>query len=187
MILRKQYWLFYVLTFLAGARRQIFVAFAVFLLVKKFGFTVQEIAALFLFNNLLNYFLSPIAGKLIGRFGEHKMLSIEYGVLVLVFVGYASVETKFLAGCLYIADHIFYNFAIGIKTFFQKIGNASDIAPTMAVGFTINHIAAVILPVIGGALWLIDYRIPFWAGAGLSLVSFGFVQLIPFHLRKSSI
>ena len=78
MILRKKYWLFYFLTFMAGARRQIFVAFAVFLLVKKFGFTVQEIAVLFLINNVINYFLSPFIGRCIVRFGERSVLSVEY-------------------------------------------------------------------------------------------------------------
>jgi hypothetical protein len=178
MILRRRYWLYYLLTFLAGARRQIFVAFAVFLLVKKFDFSLQEIAVLFLVNNVINYFLSPLIGKGIVRFGERKVLSLEYFSLILVFVGYAMAESKLLVGFLYIADHIFFNFAIAIRTFFQKIGDPQDIAPSMAAGFTINHIAAVILPVIGGLLWMVDYRIPFWGGAGLSLVSLIAVQQI---------
>jgi len=184
MIVRKRYWLFYLLTFLAGARRQIFVAFAVFLLVKKFDFNVQEIAGLFLLNNFINYFLSPFIGKCIVRFGERKVLSMEYSALILIFCGYALVEDKYLAALLYILDHIFFNFAIAIKTFFQKIANPSDIAPSMAVGFTINHIAAVLLPALGGLLWLIDYRIPFVAGALCSLLSLSAVQLIAGQLRK---
>jgi hypothetical protein len=72
---------------------------------------------------------------------------------------------------------------MAIRTFFQKIGDPQDIAPSMAAGFTINHIAAVILPVIGGLLWMVDYRIPFWGGAGLSLVSLIAVQQITRQLR----
>lgn len=182
MILKKKYWLYYVLTFLAGARRQIFIAFAVFLLVKKFDFSVQQIAALFLLNNTINYFLAPFIGKCINRFGERKVLSLEYGALVLVFVAYALVDSKFIVALLYIADHIFFNFAIAIRTFFQKIADPADIAPSMAVGFTINHIAAVILPVVGGLLWLVDYRIPFIAGALFSCLSLALVQLITSQL-----
>ncbi|MFT5727821.1 MAG: hypothetical protein ACI8PB_001963 [Desulforhopalus sp.] len=184
MIYRKRYWLFYLLTLLAGARRQVFIAFAVFLLVKKFDFTVYEVATLFLFNNVINYFLSPFIGRCIAKFGEHKVLSLEYGALVIVFIGYALVEDKYIAALLYIFDHIFFNFAIAIKTFFQKIADPKDIAPSMAVGFTINHIAAVVLPAAGGLLWLIDYRIPFYAGAALSLISLSAVQLIPAQLEK---
>ena len=178
MILRRRYWLYYALTFMAGARRQIFTAFAVFLLVKKFEFSVQAIATLFFVNNIINYFLGPFIGKCIVRFGERKVLSLEYASLIFIFISYAMVESKMVVAFLYIVDHIFYNFAIAINTFFQKIADAKDIAPSMAVGFTINHIAAVVLPTIGGMLWLVDYRIPFIAGAGMSLISLMLVQWI---------
>jgi hypothetical protein len=186
MIYRQRYWLFYLLTFLAGARRQIFIAFAVFLLVKKFDYSVQEVALLFLFNNGVNYFLSPYVGKCIAKYGERNVLSLEYGALIVIFIGYAVVEDKYLAALLYILDHVFFNFAIGIKTFFQKIADPQDIAPSMAVGFTINHIAAVALPVAGGLLWLIDYKITFYAGAFLSILSFCAVQCIPYQLKKNA-
>jgi MFS family permease len=172
---------------MAGARRQIFIAFAVFLLVKKFDFSVPEIAALFLLNNVINFFLSPYIGKWIVRFGEHKVLTAEYFSLIIVFIAYGLVESKYAAMFLYIADHIFFNFAIGIRTFFQKISNPMDIAPSMAVGFTINHIAAVFLPVLGGLLWLVDYRLVFFSGAALSFISLVLVQIIPSQLRKSQV
>ena len=182
MIFRKKYWLFYFLTFMGGARRQIFMAFAVFLLVKKFQFSVHEVTALFVVNNLINYFLSPIIGKAIIRFGERKVLSLEYSSLIFIFLAYAAVESKTLVALLYILDHIFFNFAIAIRTYFQKIGDPRDTASSMAVGFTINHVAAVFLPAIGGMLWMIDYRIPFVAGACMSLISLIAVQQI--RIRK---
>jgi hypothetical protein len=178
MIFRKKYWLFYFLTFMGGARRQIFMAFAVFLMVKKFQFSIHEVTALFVINNLINYFLSPLIGRAIIRFGERKVLSLEYSSLVFVFLAYATVQTKTLVAVLYVLDHIFFNFAIAIRTYFQKVGDPRDIAPSMAVGFTINHLAAVFLPAIGGLLWMVDYRIPFVAGAGMSLVSLAAVQRI---------
>jgi hypothetical protein len=87
---------------------------------------------------------------------------------------------------LYVLDHVFFNFAIAINTFFQKIADPGDIAPSMAMGFTINHIAAVVLPAVGGLLWLIDYRIPFIAGAGLSVISLMLVQCITEQLKAAS-
>jgi hypothetical protein len=178
MIFRKKYWLFYFLTFMAGARRQIFIAFAVFLLVKKFQFTVQEVTILFVINNLANYFFSPLIGKSIIRFGERKILSLEYFSLVFIFLAYATVESKTLVAILYILDHIFFNFSIAIRTYFQKVGDPMDIASSIAVGFTINHIAAVVLPALGGLLWIVDYRIPFVCGAVLSMISLFAVQKI---------
>jgi len=178
MVFRKKYWLYYFLTFMAGARRQIFIAFAVFLLVKKFDYTVQEITALFVINNMINYFLSPLIGKAIIKFGERKVLSLEYSSLVFIFIAYAFTDSKIIVALLYILDHIFFNFAIAIRTYFQKVGDPRDIAPSMAVGFTINHIAAVVIPAIGGLLWIVDYKIPFLAGAGMSFISLAAVQLI---------
>ena len=179
MIFRKKYWLFYFLTFMAGARRQIFVAFAVFLLVKKFQFSIQEITLLFVFNNMTNYFLSPLIGKAIIRWGERRILSTEYFSLIFIFIAYAFVESKLLVALLYILDHIFFNFAIAIRTYFQKVGDPQDIAPSMAVGFTINHIAAVFIPALGGLIWMLNYRMVFIGGAILSLISLAAVQLIP--------
>jgi len=178
MVFRKKYWLFYFLTFMAGARRQIFMAFAVLLMVQKFHYTVQEITILFVVNNVINYYLSPLIGKSIIRFGERRVLSLEYFSLVFIFMAYALTPSKWVVAALYILDHIFFNFSIAIRTYFQKVGDPRDIAPSMAVGFTINHIAAVILPALGGFLWVLNYRIPFFGGAVMALISLIAVQKI---------
>ena len=186
MVFRKKYALFYFLTFMAGARRQIFIAFSVLLMVQKFKYSVQEITILFVINNLINYYLSPLIGKSIIRFGERKVLSSEYASLVIIFLAYALTDSKWGVALLYILDHIFFNFAIAIRTYFQKVGDPRDIAPSMAVGFTINHIAAVFLPALGGFLWVLDYRIPFFGGAAMALISLLAVQGIDrsIQLRK---
>jgi predicted MFS family arabinose efflux permease len=178
MIVRKKYWLFYFLTFMAGARRQIFMAFAVLLMVQKFHYSVQEVTVLFAVNNVINYYLSPLIGKSIIRFGERKVLSLEYVSLVFIFMAYALTPSKWVVAALFILDHIFFNFSIAIRTYFQKVGDPRDIAPSMAVGFTINHIAAVFLPALGGLLWVLDYRIPFFGGAVMAAISLMAVQKI---------
>jgi MFS family permease len=178
IIIRKKYWLFYALNFLSGARRQIFVVFAVFMLVQKYGFTVWEISALFVLNNLITWLVSPFIGKAINKFGERKMLTIEYAFLIVIFLGYALFEFKWFAAGLYVVDHIFFNFSIGIHTFFQKTADPKDIAPSIAVSFSINHISAVIIPAIGGMLWMLNWQIPFIFGSALAVVSLILVQLI---------
>ncbi len=178
LILKRKYWLFYVLNFLAGARRQIFMVFAVFLLVEHFKFSIQTITILFVVNNVINYFFTPVIAVIINRFGERAVLSIEYGTLIGVFLAYAFIDNAWVCGGLYVLDHLLFNFSIAIKTYFQKNADKKDIAPSMAVSFTINHIAAVVLPVIGGIFWVIDRRLPFIAGAVLSLVSLLFAQKI---------
>ncbi len=186
MIVRKRYGLFYFLTFMAGARRQIFMAFAVLLMVERFKYTVQEVTILFVVNNIINYYLSPLIGKAIIHFGERKVLTLEYFSLIFIFVAYAVTGSKLVIAFLFILDHIFFNFSIAIRTYFQKVGDPRDIAPSMAVGFTINHIAAVVLPAAGGLLWVIDYRIPFFAGAVMSIVSLMAVQMIKIPLKGAA-
>ena len=185
MIFRRRYSLFYFLTFMAGARRQIFIAFSIFLMVKIFNFSVKEVTLLFIFNNIVNYFLSPLIGKAIVRFGERKVLSVEYAGLILVFLAYAFTQSKMVIILMYLIDHILFNFAIAIRTYFQKIADPKDIAPSMAAGFTINHIAAVVLPVLGGIVWMVDYRIPFIAAAVMSGISLIAVQKIPLVYEQS--
>ncbi len=170
MIVRRRYWLFYVLTFFSGARRQIFVVFSAFLLVKRFGYSVQEVTILFAINNAVNYFLSRWVGDLVIIHGERKIITAEYGILLAVLIGYVTTDSKWLAGGLYIVDTVLYNFSMAVRTYFQKIGDKQDTAASMAIGFTINHIAAVVIPALGGWLWLFDYRIPFYGGMGLCLL-----------------
>ncbi|MCG8474085.1 MAG: MFS transporter [Cytophagales bacterium] len=176
MVFRKKYWLFYVLNFLSGSRRQIFIVFAVLLLVERFQYSIEEIAVLFVVNNIMSIIFNPMIARGIKRFGEKKVLTMEYLSLAVIFTAYAYAETKWQVAVLYILDHIFFNFSIGIKTYFQKNADPKDIAPSMAVGFTVNHIAAVVIPFVGGYLWLQNWRLPFWGGVALCLISLGFVQ-----------
>ncbi|WFE91846.1 MFS transporter [Roseibium porphyridii] len=179
LILRKRYWLYYALTFMAGARRQIFTVFAGFLMVERFGYDVHEVAALFLLNGAFNMVLAPKIGKLIVRFGERKALILEYIGLIGVFVCYAFVTNATLAASLYVIDHAFFAIAIAIKTYFQKIGDPADIAPTAGVAFTINHIAAVFIPVLFGFIWLISPAAVFLAGAAMAAISLFLATMIP--------
>ena len=179
LILRRRYWLYYGLTFLSGARRQIFMVFAGFLLVEKFGYGVDDIALLFLLNGAISIFLAPRIGRLIGRWGERKALILEYLGLIGVFVAYAFVSSGPWAAVLYVVDHMFFALAIAIKTYFQKIADPADIASTAAVGFTINHIAAVVIPVSFGLLWLVSPAAVFLAGAGMAALSAILASMVP--------
>ncbi|MGB0846593.1 MAG: MFS transporter [Thiolinea sp.] len=179
IVLRRRYWLYYALVFMSGARRQIFMVFAGFLMVEKFGFDAAAIAAMFLLNGVLNMIFAPKIGKLIGHWGERKTLTVEYLGLIVVFLAYAFVENPWIAVGLYVLDHLFFSMAIAMKTYFQKIADPTEIAPTAGVSFTISHIAAVVLPVFYGVLWLISPALVFISGAVLAAGSLLLSRLIP--------
>ncbi len=180
IILKKSYWLFYALTFMGGARRQIFVVFAGFLLVQKFGFKVENITLLFLVNYSITTWFAPMLGKWISQYGERQMLIIEYIGLIIVFMGYALTESIEVAAALYIIDHVFFSFAIAQKSDLQKIADPADIAATSSVSFSINHIAAVFIPVLFGTyLWTISPALVFWAGSAMAAVSLVLALNVP--------
>lgn len=185
LVLRRRYWLYYALQFFAGARRQIFVVFAGFMMVEKFGFDVHQLTGLYLINLVANIILSPLLGASVARFGERRMLLIEYVGLILVFLAYGGIYFfnwgVLLAMGLYVVDHMLFALRLALKTYFQKIADPADIAPTAAVAFTINHIAAVFLPVLLGLLWLVSPAVVFFVAAAIASGSFFLALLIPRH------
>ncbi|WP_135507249.1 MFS transporter [Roseovarius aestuariivivens] len=185
MVLRRRYWLYYALQFMAGARRQIFIVFAGFMMVEKFGFAVHEVTALYLINLVANMVFAPIMGRAVHVYGERATLLFEYAGLALVFLAYGGIYMfgwgVVLAAALYVVDHLLFALALALKTYFQKIADPGDIAPTAAVAFTINHIAAVFLPASLGYLWLVSPVAVFVLAAGMASVSFLLALLIPRH------
>ncbi len=179
IILRRRYWLYYLLTFLSGARRQIFIVFAGFLMVEKFHFTVGEMSMLFLVNGVLMIYLAPRIGRLVSYWGEKRTLTLEYAGLIIIFSCYAIAESAVFASMLYILDHFFFAMAIALKSYFKKIADPADIAATAGVSFSINHIAAVILPFALGLVWIVSPPLVFIAGALIAVMSLVLSQMVP--------
>ncbi|UWQ17550.1 MFS transporter [Jannaschia sp. M317] len=185
MILRRRYWLYYALQFMSGARRQIFIVFAGFMMVERYGLDVHQVTLLFMATLAINMVSAPLVGRAVGHFGERAALILEYAGLFTIFVLYAALYAfdwgVWAAALLYVTNHIFFSLALAIKTYFQKIAAPGDIAPTAAVAFTINHIAAVFLPASLGYLWLTSPMAVFVLAAGMALVSLGLSLLVPRH------
>jgi MFS family permease len=201
--LRRRYWLYYALQFLMGSRRHIFTTFAVFLLVQEYQVTAQIITLLFLINNLIGTYFHQALGKIVARFGERRVLTVNFVLLTLVFLGYALVPTLdvlesptfqvpkigvggwvlfptlpatpgllILLG-LFVADHILFGFSIALQSYFQKIAlGPEEITSNISLGQTVNHISAVIVPVVGGMVWeAVGAQYTFLAGVAIALLS----------------
>lgn len=190
MVLRRRYWLYYALQFMAGARRQIFVVFAAFMMVERFGFEVHQVTGLLLINFVANIVFAPLMGRAVGIWGERRALAFEYIGLVVVFLAYGGIFYfgwgVALAATLYVIDHMFFALAFALKTYFQKIADPRDVAPTAAVAFTINHIAAVFLPALLGYLWVVSPGSVFVVAAMMASVSLGLALMIPRHPEKGN-
>ncbi len=179
IVLRRRYWLYYAMTFMSGARRQLFHAFAGFLLVRKFGFELADTALLLLTTAALTTVFARRMGVLIQQFGERRTIMLENLVLMLVFAGYALTDNGRVAGALFIIDGVFFTLMLAQRTYFQKIGDPADMASTASVAFTINHIAAVAIPVLFGTLGMINPSLIFWLGVCIASVSLALSMLVP--------
>lgn len=179
LILRKRYWLYYAVTFMAGARRQIFLVFASWMMVERFGYAFKDVAALFFVNAAIMMIMAPLLGRFIEKIGDRNAMIIQYAGLIAVFAAYAYVTDPRIAIALYILDHAFFAMEIAKKTYFQKIADPADIAGTTGVAFTINHIVAVFIPVLFGLLWLYSPAAVFLSGAAMAFVSLVLAFMVP--------
>jgi MFS family permease len=178
-VFKKRYNLYYLLSFLQGCRKQIFMTFAIFLLVNEFGTNRDIIIRLVLINQFMIFVTSPLMGKLVDKFGERIMLSASYIGLFFIFVGYALIREVNTLYVLYCLDNLIFVGGIALTTYLNKIAPPEDIKPTLAMGVSMNHIASVVAPLIGGVAWkALDYNIVFLGGAAVAAVSLIVAQWI---------
>jgi MFS family permease len=180
VVLRRDYWLYYSLTFMMGSRRHIFTTFAIFMLVDIYSIDVRVTATLFLINNLIGTVVSPMLGVLVARFGERKVLSANFAGLIGVFLGYAFVPYLPVLYALFVLDNIFFGFNLAVDSYFQKIAHSpEEITGNVSAAQTINHISALVVPILGGILWeQVAPSATFLAGVVIAVISLVLVQFI---------
>lgn len=165
LVFRKRYLRYYLLCFLEGWRKQIALTFAGFLLVKIHHTPLLVMIGLWAAIQLIGYLLSPRVGKLIDRVGERPILIGYYAGLTALFVGYAFIARKEILYAIFVIDGASFAFATALTTYVNRIAPASEHTPTLSMGVTMNHIAAVSMPFLGGVLWnTLGYRWAFLIG-----------------------
>jgi predicted MFS family arabinose efflux permease len=139
---------------------------------------VQTIALLFLVNSIINVVTLRWTGQLVGRIGERLAMSIAFGSLALVFLGYAYVQNLTLLFGLFILDNIIFGFNVALPAYFQKIAVTKDeITSNLSVEQAIQHIAAITVPLIGGIVWeKYGAQAPFLFGVGIVLAGLVLTQ-----------
>jgi predicted MFS family arabinose efflux permease len=108
------------------------------------------------------------------------MLTANFVGLVGVFLGYAFVSYLPILFALFVLDHIFFGFNLAIDSYFQKIAHSpQEITSNVSMAQTINHVSALVVPVLGGILWeQVSPSAPFLAGVVVALISLVLVQFI---------
>lgn len=181
LIFRKEYWLYYLLIFLEGCRRQIFSIFASFALILVYHEPLEHMLILQFVNAILIAVTAPRMGKMIDKLGERGPLTLYAIGLIVVFLGYAIVRDVWALRALFLIDNVLFTFAIGFNTYLHRIVRPGELTPCLAMGTTMNHIAAVTVPVGGAYLWYAtkNYQLPFWVGVAIAAVSLVATRWLP--------
>ena len=180
-IFRKRYLLFYILAVISGARNQIFLTFAPWVLIKVFGVQPQTFAILGMVVAIISIGTRKLIGKLIDSKGERFVLTAEAFLLFAICLGYAFSERLFttgvavviIAGC-YVIDNSMSAVEMARSTYVRKIAvDLADVTPTLSTGVSLQHIASMIIPVFGGLLWAaVGYEAVFIAAAVIAFLNF---------------
>jgi MFS family permease len=181
LILRKEYSLYYLLTFLDGCRRQVFGTFAIYVLISVYHVPREPMLTLQFVNAVLLALLAPVVGRLIDRVGERGPLKFYAASVILVFIGYAVFRSVGVLFALFIIDRVLFTFSVGFTTYLHRIVRPGELTPSLAMGTTMNHVAAVTVPIGGALIWQAtgNYQWPFVVGALISALSFGSMLRLP--------
>lgn len=175
MLLDRRYWLYYVLTFFQGSRKQVLNTFGMLVLVENFGLKVWQISLILLGSGLVNFVGGPYLGRLLDRLGERRVMAGSYSLLTLCCVGFATLNQVWLLVVLLLVIKLLVTLGIGLDTYVYRIAPPEELTPTLSAGISINHVTSVAMPLIAGALLpVIDYPGIFWGTAGLILLSIPF-------------
>lgn len=176
---RREYGLYYWLSFLDGSRMQIYFAFAPFVLVEQFGVNARSLTTLLLVSSLINWRAGTYVGRMVDRFGEKRMLTIGYALHLLVFLGFAFSRNIWFLYLTYLGYNFLFLFSIGTTTYLRKIARREDLAPSLAMGISLAHATAIVVPIIGAALWVqLGYQFPFLFGTVFIFISLWLTQKI---------
>ncbi len=186
-VFRRQYWLYYTLAFLFGARKQIFITFGPWVLIKIFHQPAYIFAQLWMVAGVLGVIFQPALGRAIDRFGERWVLMVDSALVFGVCIGYGYahlIGSHMLAlGLLYacfVGDLLLFGTNIARDTYLAKIAlKPEDIAPSLSLGVSINHVVSMSVPALGGLMWMkYGHASVFVAAAGVAFVMLLFSNLI---------
>lgn len=177
-VFKRRYSLFYLLNVLFGARKQVFLTFGPWVLIKIFHQTPAAFAALSMTGSIAGIVFKPMLGRAVDRFGERFIITLESLLLVLVCLGYGFSEgllagnaALYLVFACYIMDQLLYAVNMARATYLHKIVDVpDDLTPTLSMGISLDHVVSMLIPIAGGVIWsLFGYQYVFLGAALIAL------------------
>lgn len=179
--LHREYRIYYLLTILAGSRKQLFITFAPWVIVSVFQQPTQTTATLITIGGIIGILFQPLLGWAIDRLGERTVLAAEAIMLVFVCLGYGFARTifpeniAFLLTCVfYLIDQMLMSVGMARSTYMKKIAKQlEDIQPALTAGVTLDHIFSIAIALLGGVIWnAFGYQYVFLMGVVIAAINF---------------
>ena len=153
---------FYALELFYGARKQIFITFAPFVLIKEYGFSTASMATLLGLCALINVFAAPAIGKLTDKWGYRNTMIWDTVVLTFVCLLYGFAGNLFPAQIAfwvvavnYVLDAILSTTSLATNIYVRSLAeNQDELTSTLSTGISINHLIAILSAPVGGWIWV---------------------------------
>ncbi|MFP3896046.1 MAG: MFS transporter [Anaerolineales bacterium] len=187
LLIKRRYWLYYVLILFEGSYRQAFGAFGTLVLVQNYGWNVSKISLLLVASSVVNLILTPYFGRMIDKKGERLTLSASHVALVFCFIGYAAIHNAWILGGLLIAINLLVSFNMGLTTYVNRIAPEEELTPTLSAGVSVNHITSVSISLLAG--FLIEsagYESLCWGAAAILTLSVPFALALKTPSRRAA-
>jgi len=188
IVFRREYKLYYLLSLLDGARQQIFFSFGLWVLIDHYGLTVPQISAVLLMTTTASMILTPRIGRALDAYGERTLLFYVNLAFIVALLGYALVSNTWAATACYVIYTFIAPLAtMGATVYLRKIAPSADLAPSLAMGLTMQHAAAIVVPIVTGfILNYVGYQIPFMVASGFAVVTLFLSRRLDPVAQKSS-
>ena len=157
----KKYRKYYMLEMFYGARKQVFLTFAPFALVKFYGADTATVSLLFAISAVACFLAAPFLGKLIDKLGYKFVMVADTIVLVFVCLMYGfahrlfGMEIAFIVCCInYIFDAVISLCSMASNVYVQSLSdNDEEMKATISTGVSINHVITIFIALFGGWIW----------------------------------
>lgn len=188
LLFRKKFNKYYILELFFGARKQVFLTFAPFVLVLNYHISAATMALLYGIASTLSIFVAPLTGHFIDKWGYRRLLIIDALVLMLLclFYGFThrfvSMNIAFIViSVVFILDSVLFVLTMARTIYVKSISSSKEeVTATLSTGTSVNHLVSIIIAMLGGFLWQhMGLEVLFTTAAVFGLGSFLFSRSLP--------
>jgi MFS family permease len=190
----KKFTTFYMLEVFYGARKQIFLTFAPYVLILQYGAGASVIAMLMAVSAAFGIVFNPLIGKLIDKAGYKFVMVTDTLILVVVcfFYGFAHrifpQDVAFMVVCVnYVLDAIISLASMASSVYVRDIASSQDeVTATLSTGISVNHVISIFIALMGGWIWKVTgIEVLFSISAFLGILNSVYAATIKKPARES--